>query len=67
MYTLLVLGLVPGTNFQITFEFWLQCLEALAAASLLTNLGMRYVKVGRKGLLESADLRAILPATRLHR
>ena len=50
MYTLIVLGLVPGTNFQITFEFWLQCLEALAAAVLITKLGVIYISRGRAGL-----------------
>ncbi|MBC7708023.1 hypothetical protein H7Y63_02265 [Polaromonas sp.] len=50
MYSLLVLGLVPGTNFQITFEFWLQCFGALVAAILLAYLGLRYVKAGRAGL-----------------
>lgn len=50
MYSLIVLGLVPGTNFQITFEFWLQCLEALAAAVLITKLGLIYINRGKAGL-----------------
>lgn len=26
MYSFFVLGLIPGTNFQITFQVWLDCL-----------------------------------------
>ena len=67
MYTFIVLGLVPGTNFQITFNMWLICIEALLLAFFLYMLGRRLIQIGNKGLLETATNRAIFPATRLHR
>lgn len=36
MYAFFVLGIVPGTNFQITFQVWLDCLlTVIEAAGLL--------------------------------
>ena len=35
MQNLLVLGIVPGTNFQITFAVWLNVILALCSLSLL--------------------------------
>lgn len=52
MDTLLVLGLIPGTNFQITFTLWLQCLEAVILAAVLTKLGLSYIKASSAGLQE---------------
>ena len=44
MYSFIVLGLVPGTNFQITFIMWLQALEVIALIVLITVLIARLVK-----------------------
>lgn len=35
MYTFLVLGIVPGTNIQISFELWMQLVIEFAACTLL--------------------------------
>jgi hypothetical protein len=32
MYSFLVLGLIPGTNFQITFKAWLNIIGTLMVA-----------------------------------
>lgn len=67
MYSLLVLGLVPGTNFQITFTFWVQCVEALLLAAILAKIGLRFVKSGRRGILRAIELRDPLGVKQLHR
>jgi len=60
MDTLLVLGIVPGTNIQITFQVW------LAAATLLTG-GMAMVRLGLQKTVEArASMRPILHASQLH-
>ena len=35
MYSLLVLGLIPGTSIQITFEMWLFVAEVLGSLMML--------------------------------
>ena len=67
MYTFFVLGLVPGTNFQITFNMWLLCVEALLLAFFLYISGRHLVQIGNKGLRETDNVRFVLPATRLRR
>ena len=67
MYTFFVLGLVPGTNFQITFTMWLEFVEALLLAFGLYVLGRRLIRAGRQGLLETAPISAVLPAKLRHR
>lgn len=65
MDTLLVLGLIPGTNFQITFTLWLQCLEALILAAMLTKLGLSYIKASSNDLHEvSTTFKALAIITR---
>lgn len=33
MYTFFILGLIPGTNLQITFQMWIDGLELVAAVA----------------------------------
>ena len=67
MYTFLVLGLVPGTNFQVTFLVWLQVVEALALAFLLVKLGGNFIRAGRESLDTRQSVRLALPSKLLHR
>lgn len=58
MYNFLVLGLVPGTNIQITFKAWLYALTLGLLAYLLVSY--------RHQTIEQVSLRQPLPASRLH-
>ena len=66
MYTFLVLGLVPGTNIQITFIIWLECIEALLLAVSLYILGRRLVRAGRNSLSSNHAVGSAVPAKLLH-
>ncbi len=67
MYAFLVLGLVPGTNFQITFMVWIQVVEAFAMAFFLVKLGGHFIHAERQGLATAQPVRVELPAKLLHR
>lgn len=68
MYSFIVLGLVPGTSFQITFEMWLQCAELLTLTFLLSVLAVRYTNTGRAGVVADIErLRIPVHARQLHR
>ena len=67
MYSFFVLGLVPGTNFQISFTMWLQSVEAVVIAVLLVKLGSNFIIAGRQDLVDSAPARVSFPAKLLHR
>lgn len=41
MYAFLVLGLVPGTHIQITFQLWLQLVAGLLAYGMLHSTGLK--------------------------
>lgn len=62
MYAFLVLGLVPGTNIQISFQAWL----VMLALSPLLGLALRpYLRqLLKRGLAGPARLP--LPASQLH-
>ena len=38
MYTFFVLGIIPGTTIQITFQLWLDLVAGLSVIILLTHL-----------------------------
>lgn len=40
MYSFLVLGIVPGTNIQITFQGWTTLMLSVSAIALLLKLGL---------------------------
>ncbi len=40
MYTFLVLGIIPGTTLQITFQLWLQAAASVLAVGLTIRLGL---------------------------
>jgi hypothetical protein len=61
MYSFVVLGLIPGTNIQITFQMWLT-IAGLAAIAF----GMHKLVELHRNLLAMTKLRVPLPATRLH-
>ncbi len=60
MYSLLVLGLIPGTNISISFQAWLM----LVAALLLSHPA--YQLYQRHQSLVAIPVRRPLPASRLH-
>lgn len=63
MYTFLVLGLIPGTNVQISFDAWLGIMAGLPfVAALLRTPLHRLVELGK-----AAEPRLPLPANQLHR
>jgi hypothetical protein len=62
MYSLLVLGIIPGTNIQISFQVWLQF------ASVLTGVVMAtvFLRVHRASLSRMLHTRTPLHASQLH-
>lgn len=64
MYTLIVLGLIPGTNIQISFKLWLIVVTALAFVVVLVFRIRNQVRKGQR----SNDLhsRITLFASQLH-
>jgi hypothetical protein len=62
MDSLLVLGLVPGTNIQISFQAWLAIAVTLTAAAMAI-----WRELKRRGLVEQlTPLRLPLHANQLH-
>ena len=64
MYSFFVLGLIPGTNFQITFQVWFDMVELLVVA-----YGLIYLHRLRHATADDASffqLRRSMPATQLH-
>jgi hypothetical protein len=59
MYSLLVLGLIPGTNISISFQAWL-------AFFALLLLGHPLYQIYHRHQLIAVPVRQPLPATRLH-
>lgn len=54
MYALFVLGIIPGTNFQITFQLWLDCVLLaieLACLAWLRNRQLNFRQYWPLGLL----------------
>jgi len=63
MYTFLVLGLIPGTNVQITFQAWLAIMAVLPFVAILAKSPVhRLLELGK-----AAEPRLPLPASQLHR
>jgi Fe2+ transport system protein FeoA len=60
VYTLLVLGIVPGTDIQITFEAWLNMLVGIVALIIAAGI------VNKIQPNSSFVVRNILPASQLH-
>ncbi len=68
MYEFIVLGMVPGTNIQISFELWLQIVAGLLAYLLLCIFAIwtyRFFRFTNQLLSIPAD-RTPLYATQLH-
>jgi uncharacterized protein (DUF983 family) len=63
MYSFFVLGIIPGTNFQITFGAWTNIAAALAIVVLLITLRRVH---GQKFAAQYPILRQPLHASRLH-
>jgi hypothetical protein len=61
MYSFLVLGLVPGTNFQISFQDWLLMLACLPVIVMAFMLRHRL-----RHATQQIDLRQPLYASQLH-
>lgn len=62
MYTFVVLGLIPGTNIQISFQAWLAMAAVLPVTAVLLKSPLSsLVAIGR-----AAEPRLPLPATLLH-
>lgn len=52
----IVLGLIPGTDIQITFEMWLQFVTAFLAALITVNVGIRLIRFERSRQYQQSDL-----------
>lgn len=63
MYSFLVLGLVPGTSIQITFQTWFDAIGIIIIIAALAFLGHLH---GRHANPLSKLQRSILPASQLH-
>jgi hypothetical protein len=61
VYNFIVLGIVPGTNLQITFQTWLDALGLILVAAVGSWLYFKY-----QPTLEKATVRAPLHARQLH-
>lgn len=44
MDSFIVLGLIPGTDIQITFEMWIQFTIAVIAILIVLNIGLRLLR-----------------------
>lgn len=66
MYTFLVLGIIPGTDFQITFEMWLEIAKSLLLALFVVYAGSRMYRTVHLEAQDCILLRKELPASRLH-
>jgi hypothetical protein len=62
MYSLLVLGIIPGTSIQITFQTWLNAAGIFLAAVIL----WRSFRLAQYGA-QTVPVRQPLHATQLHR
>ena len=68
MYSFIVLGLIPGTNIQISFELWLQIVAGLTTYILLSIFAVwtyRFFRLTNQ-LLAPAKTRLPLYASQLH-
>lgn len=62
MYSLIVLGIIPGTDIQISFELWLK-----SAGVLIILLSMMlYVRTHRTAISKMLTTRGTLHASQLH-
>ncbi|MDB5169058.1 MAG: hypothetical protein JWO41_414 [Candidatus Saccharibacteria bacterium] len=62
MYSLLVLGIIPGTDIQISFQLWLDCATVLAVVVLASH----YIRTHRLAISEAIRTRSPLHAAQLH-
>jgi hypothetical protein len=62
MYSFIVLGLIPGTNIQITFSTWIALLVSAVPSYYIVKFWLRY----RIFLGQSVRVRIPLHATQLH-
>ncbi len=63
MYTFLVLGQIPGTNIQISFQVWLVILAGLVLAVMAFTLSLRVRRAFKR---QAMRLRQPLSASQLH-
>jgi len=61
MNTILVLGLIPGTNIQISFQAWLGIITVLIGAALIFLIELNLRRRGRQ-----TTVRKPLLANQLH-
>lgn len=52
----IVLGIIPGTSIQITFEMWLQFVTALIAAMVTIKIGVRLIQMERSRQFQQSNL-----------
>jgi hypothetical protein len=63
MYTFVVLGLIPGTNIQISFQAWLVIMAVLPFVAVMMRVPLRrFMELGK-----ATAPRLPLPASQLHR
>lgn len=64
MYSFLVLGIIPGTNIQITFQAWMLLFSLVSVGVLLVKLLRLQFDMDTYG--DTSALRAPLHASQLH-
>ena len=63
MYTFFVLGFIPGTTIQITFQMWLDVIAGLSVLVLFVSLHSR---IASTASIPTMPLRIPLHARQLH-
>lgn len=68
MYSLLVLGLIPGTNISISFQAWIILMLGLAIAfKFYRRRVLEYLAMWWRSLEGIEDTRRVVHASQLHR
>ena len=66
MYTFIVLGIVPGTNIQVSFELWLLVIAEFFGSIIACWTLLKFYDLHRLSGKHSQPVRALLQATHLH-
>lgn len=66
MYTFIVLGIVPGTNIQFSFELWLLVIAEFFGSVIACWVLLKFYDLHRLSGKHLQPVRALLQATHLH-
>lgn len=56
MYSFFVLGLIPGTDIQVTFEMWLQAAIILCSVIAILILVKRFIQERRRNAIPQTTI-----------